>query len=146
MKQKTKKKKAKKDQMVEIARSFTYKKNLGNFQSADFFCSAKAECKASEAGEKSEKMYEFCKKEVLKSLNVFIKEFSGEPTIQVSEAEPKKDKNYFISQAVTDKKGMDDNDNTNGAGHNSTLIHGEIESANQTFNSKNVEALGERQK
>ena len=31
--------------LVEIARQFTFKLTCGNYQSADFFCSQKAECK-----------------------------------------------------------------------------------------------------
>ena len=60
--------------MVEIARSFSYKLNLGNYQSADFFQSAKSECSEDEAEELSEKLYQFCKAQVLKSMNEVRKE------------------------------------------------------------------------
>ena len=59
---------------VEIARSFSFKLNLGNYQSADFFQSAKAECRDDEAEELSEKLYQFCKAQVLKSMNEVRKE------------------------------------------------------------------------
>ena len=58
--------------LVEIARSFSYKHNLGNYQSCDFFCSEKAEVPEDEAEKKSEELYQFCKKEVIKSLNEYL--------------------------------------------------------------------------
>lgn len=66
-------KKTKKDEKIEIARSFSYKHNCGNFQSADFFCSAKKEVKEKEAEKESEALYLYCKKEVVKCLNEFKK-------------------------------------------------------------------------
>ena len=54
---------------VEIARSFSFKLNLGNYQSADFFQSAKSECRDDEAEEVSDKLYQFCKAQVLKAVN-----------------------------------------------------------------------------
>ena len=57
--------------MVEIARSFAYKLNVGNYQSADFFCSQKAECKPTEADAVSEALYQFCKRDVAKAVNDF---------------------------------------------------------------------------
>jgi hypothetical protein len=60
--------------MVEIARSFSFKLNLGNYQSADFFQSAKSECRDDEAEEVSEKLYQFCKHQVLKAVNEVRKE------------------------------------------------------------------------
>lgn len=56
---------------VEVARSFSFKLNLGDFQNADFFCSQKAEVPEKEAEKVSEALYEFCKKEVMKSVNSF---------------------------------------------------------------------------
>ncbi len=57
--------------LIEIARSFSYKHNCGEYQSADFFCSAKREVTEEEADEMSELMYEFCKKQVIRDLNEF---------------------------------------------------------------------------
>lgn len=54
--------------MVEISRSFSYKLNLGNYQSADFFMSQKMECREDEAEEASAKLYAFVKSQVLKSV------------------------------------------------------------------------------
>lgn len=54
---------------VEIARSFSFKLNLGNFQSADFFCSQKAECAIEDAEQTSEALYQFCRSQVLKAVN-----------------------------------------------------------------------------
>src|SRR5579863_8321687 len=54
--------------LVEIARSFSYKLNAGNYESRDFFCSQKAECKLKDAEDVSEALYAFCKSEVLKSV------------------------------------------------------------------------------
>lgn len=56
---------------VEIARSFSFKLNLGNYQSADFFCSEKSECNAEDAEQASEALYNFCKKQVMKSVADF---------------------------------------------------------------------------
>ncbi len=60
--------------IVEIARSFSFKLNLGNYQSADFFCSQKGECREDEAEEFSEKLYQFCKRDVLRAVNEAKKE------------------------------------------------------------------------
>jgi hypothetical protein len=56
---------------VEIARSFSFKLNLGNYQSADFFCSQKSECAAEDAEAASEALYAFCRKQVMKSVSDF---------------------------------------------------------------------------
>jgi len=60
--------------LVEITRSFSYKLNLGNYEMADFFCSRKEEVPEEQAIEISEKIYEFCKKEVLKSAISYLKQ------------------------------------------------------------------------
>jgi len=59
---------------VEVARSFSFKLNVGNFESRDFFCSQKAEVKEEQAEEISEKLYQFCKNGVMKSVNAYLKE------------------------------------------------------------------------
>ena len=58
----------------EITRSFSYKVNLGNYQTADFFCSQKAEVPEEDAEKTSEALYEFCKNEVMKSVERYLKE------------------------------------------------------------------------
>jgi len=60
--------------LIEIARSFSYKLNCGNYESRDFFCSQKAEVEQIDAEKTSEALYRFCKKEVMKS----VKEYLGE--------------------------------------------------------------------
>ncbi len=62
------------DTPVEIARSFSFKKNLGNYESADFFCSAKKQCRPDEAEDTSEKLYDFCRKQVQKDIKAFLPE------------------------------------------------------------------------
>lgn len=53
---------------VEIARSFAYKLNAGQYESRDFFCSQKVECAAEDAEEIADKVYQFCKSQVLKAV------------------------------------------------------------------------------
>ena len=57
--------------MVEIARSFSFKLNCGNYESRDFFCSQKKECPEAEAEATSEALYQFCKTQVLKAVREF---------------------------------------------------------------------------
>jgi hypothetical protein len=58
-------------QRVEIARSFSFKLNAGNYESRDFFCSQKKECYEREAEETSEALYAFCKAQVMKAVAEF---------------------------------------------------------------------------
>lgn len=67
-----KSKKQNKVKSVEIARSFSYKHNAGNYESRDFFCSMKVECKEKDAEVTAQNVYEFCKKMVLKDVNSYI--------------------------------------------------------------------------
>lgn len=73
MKKKSKKQN-KKIQLVEVVRSFSFKKNLGNYEMADFFCSEKAECSDKDAEKTSASLYQFCRNEVFKSVNKFLGE------------------------------------------------------------------------
>lgn len=59
---------------VEICRSFSFKLNLGNYQSADFFMSQKSECAEEDAEVVSEGLYQFCKRETLKAVREFQEE------------------------------------------------------------------------
>ena len=61
--------------MVEVVRSFSFKLSLPNYQNADFFCSQKRECPESEAEKVSEILHDFCKNEVIKSINRYKQEF-----------------------------------------------------------------------
>lgn len=63
-------------QRVEVARSFSFKLNAGNYESRDFFCSQKAECYERAAEETSERLYQFCKTQVLKAVKEW-KESNG---------------------------------------------------------------------
>jgi len=63
--------------LVEIARSFSYKMGLPKFENRDFFCSEKAEVPESEAEKTSEALYQFCKKEVIKSVNEYKAEMAA---------------------------------------------------------------------
>ena len=53
---------------VEILRSVSFKLNLGNYQSMDFFCSQKAQCDESEAEAVSADLYEWCYDQVIASV------------------------------------------------------------------------------
>lgn len=61
-----------------VTRSFSFKLNLGNYQSADFFQSATAElpagCSVEEAGDIGEKVHQFCKSQVMRAVNEVRKE------------------------------------------------------------------------
>lgn len=54
--------------LVEVCRSFSYKLNIGNYQSQDFFCSQKKAVPASEVEAASEALYQFCRRTVLKEV------------------------------------------------------------------------------
>ena len=69
----------KKDKLVEIARSFSYKMSMPKYENRDFFCSQKCECTEEEAEAKSEQLYNFCKKEVLKSVAAYLEELKPKP-------------------------------------------------------------------
>ncbi len=60
--------------LVEVTRSFSYKLNAGNYESRDFFCSQKAECAPADAPAVSEKLYQFCKQQVMQSVAEWKKE------------------------------------------------------------------------
>lgn len=68
---------------VEICRSFTYKKNVGNYESRDFFCSQRAECAAEDMEATGELLYAYCKSQVLRSVAAWeeyaLAQFSANP-------------------------------------------------------------------
>ena len=53
---------------VKVTRSFSFKMNLGTYESADFFCSQQADCAAADADSVSADLYEFCMDEVMKAV------------------------------------------------------------------------------
>ncbi len=57
--------------LIKIARSFSMKKNLGNYQTADFWMMQEVECAEEEAEKKSEEIYQFVKSQVLKAYNEY---------------------------------------------------------------------------
>lgn len=59
--------------LIEICRSFSYKLNVGNFESRDFFCSQKAECEEGDADKISKALAQFCKEQVISEVNDYIK-------------------------------------------------------------------------
>jgi hypothetical protein len=63
--------------LVEIARSFSYKLNMGNYESRDFFCSQKAECKPEDAEATSDALHDFCKKQVLRAVDSYRREVAS---------------------------------------------------------------------
>lgn len=54
--------------MVEVVRSVSFKLNLGNYQSMDFFCSQKAQCAADEVDSVSADLYDWCYDQVMDSV------------------------------------------------------------------------------
>jgi hypothetical protein len=67
-------------QLVEIARSFSFKVNAERYdprlkyESRDFFCSQKAECRMEDADRVSDALHTFCKSQVMKAVNEYIAE------------------------------------------------------------------------
>ena len=56
---------------IEVCRSFSFKHNLGNYESADFFASRKLQCLESEAAVESERIYQECIEEVRRAIAQF---------------------------------------------------------------------------
>lgn len=59
--------------LTEIARSYSQKLNIGNYQSVDFFCSQKMEVPIDEAEETSRALFAFCKHQVEYDMAQYIK-------------------------------------------------------------------------
>ena len=57
---------------TEITRSFSYKLNVGNYESRDFFCSQKAECSIEDAPDISDRLYQFCKSQVMRAVDDYM--------------------------------------------------------------------------
>ena len=93
----------KEKKLVEVARSFSFKLNVGNYESRDFFCSQKAECNESEAEKVSEKLYEFCRNEVMKSVADY--HFKNEPDKAVAQGNDWKAKMAVEAQVVEEGLG-----------------------------------------
>lgn len=59
--------------LTEITRSFSFKLNVGNYESRDFFCSRKMEVPEEKAAEYSEELHRFCMDEVRRDVIAFKK-------------------------------------------------------------------------
>jgi hypothetical protein len=59
--------------MIEITRSFSYKLNVGNYESRDFFCSEKVSCYPEEAEAIAKTVHEFCQAQVIHSVGAYMK-------------------------------------------------------------------------
>lgn len=64
----------KKLQLIEIARSFSRKVSLGDYQMADFFTSAKMEVPEKEADATSQELFNFCQRETERSVKEYLDE------------------------------------------------------------------------
>lgn len=60
--------------LIEVARSYSRKVNLGNYESEDHFCSGKMQATWEDAATASEAIYRFCRAEVLKSVRASAEE------------------------------------------------------------------------
>jgi len=100
--------------------SFSMKKNLGNYETADWWMSQEVECDEGEVEEVSEKTYEFIKGLVVNRLKRFnpieINEYGHVPTtvepkkFKASEEEIERLKNFKakypkLTKVATDKEG-----------------------------------------
>ena len=72
---------------IEICRSFSCRRNVGNYEHKDSFCSAKIECDISQVEEKSKMLDEIVQREVNKTLAGLVK--AKEPEGLVIEQELK---------------------------------------------------------
>jgi hypothetical protein len=63
---------------VKITRSFSYKLNVGNYESRDFFCSQSGECAAADAEAVSADLQQFCIDQVLGA----VKEYRAALNVQ----------------------------------------------------------------
>ena len=98
-------KKRKKQKLVEVARSFSYKMNSGNYETRDFFCSQKAECTPKDAEKTSEALYQFCKSEVIKSVNRYIAEQKAEKEKVANKIPAQKELAEKMKEAAEDDAG-----------------------------------------
>ncbi len=57
--------------LTKIARSFSYKLNVGNYESRDFFCSQSGECSPDDADSVSADLHQFCVDQVLEAVRQY---------------------------------------------------------------------------
>ena len=65
---------------MEIARSYSFRLNIGNFQGIDVFCSAKKEATDLEADKVADDLYKFCRGKVDKDIKELKKVFKSDVT------------------------------------------------------------------
>lgn len=61
--------------LTEIVRSFSFKLNVGNYESRDFFCSRKIEVPEEQAEAASVEMHKFCMDQVRRDVIAYKKTF-----------------------------------------------------------------------
>lgn len=88
------------EKLTEIARSFTYKLNVGNYETRDFFCSQKLEIPLEKAEKASEELFEFCKAEVMKN----VAEWQAEHVEKTIKAPYKKPTKADAEQSQADQE------------------------------------------
>ncbi len=94
--------------LVEIARSFSYKVNAGNYETRDFFCSQKAEVPLEDAEKTSEALYQFCKKEVIKSVNEFQRKIDFSNLAENQSVDYFREKNKLTPEEEAKKREADE--------------------------------------
>ncbi len=75
---------------TEITRSWSYKLNMGNYESRDFFCSQKAECDWKDAETIADALHAFCKAQVMKAVREYqdeLREAIAHPVAQANARE-----------------------------------------------------------
>lgn len=50
--------------LVEVVAAFSFKKNTGNYENLDYFCSAKEECEKGKESETYQRLFRFCQDQV----------------------------------------------------------------------------------
>jgi hypothetical protein len=66
--------------LVEVTRSYSFKKSLPNYQNVDFFCSRKMEVPLEEADKTSAELFRLCKRDVEISLAEYNIEMAQKET------------------------------------------------------------------
>lgn len=87
-----------KQKTIEVCRSFSRKLNLGNYETLDMFCSAKAEVSEKDKVKISEQLDKFVQDEVMKSVYSYKLESAKE--IKVDESKYYKDKDKGLEHCV----------------------------------------------
>ena len=73
-----------KDQkIIEITRSFSWTVQIEQFSPRQFFCSQKRECFEKDAEEVSKAIHTWCKEQVIRDVNSYIKEQEAKNTINL---------------------------------------------------------------